>query len=279
MTAPFPLIAQISDLHIKRPGEKAYGVVDTEAALTRCVAHLNQLQPRPDLVVISGDLVDGGTDEEYAHFAALIAPLEIPFLAIPGNHDSRAPMRRALGRQPYAQDHGAMNIAAQIRDLDLFLVDSSVPGKPHGHLDEETLAWLERNLADGAQRPAIIFLHHPPFVAGIRHMDVQNLRNADALAAIVARHPRVQLVAAGHVHRDVSTLFAGVRATICPAPNHAVTLDLIEALPPSFTVEPPAFHLHALLPSATGPQLVTHFVPIGDFVGPHPFFDAEGQLL
>lgn len=45
-------------LHIKAPGELAYGKVDTAAALTRCVAALNALTPRPDLVVISGDLVD-----------------------------------------------------------------------------------------------------------------------------------------------------------------------------------------------------------------------------
>ncbi len=51
-------IAQISDLHIKEPGVLAYGRVDTAAALERCIVALNQWQPRPDMVVISGDLVD-----------------------------------------------------------------------------------------------------------------------------------------------------------------------------------------------------------------------------
>ena len=49
MSAP-TLIAQISDLHIKRPGALAYGQVDTAAALTRCVAALNRFRPRPELV-------------------------------------------------------------------------------------------------------------------------------------------------------------------------------------------------------------------------------------
>ena len=55
------LIAQISDLHIKAPGQLAYGKVDTAAALQRCIETLNAFEPRPDLVVISGDLVDTPT--------------------------------------------------------------------------------------------------------------------------------------------------------------------------------------------------------------------------
>ncbi len=61
------LIAQISDLHIKSPGDLAYGKVDTAKALERCIAALNALNPKPDLVVISGDLVDTPTAGEYDH--------------------------------------------------------------------------------------------------------------------------------------------------------------------------------------------------------------------
>src|SRR5262249_16514572 len=85
------LIAQISDLHVKRPGENAYAVSDTAAALKKCVAELNRLRPRPAIVVITGDLVDTRRDEEYAHLTTLLAPLELPFCAVPGNHDARAP--------------------------------------------------------------------------------------------------------------------------------------------------------------------------------------------
>lgn len=275
MSAPV-LIAQISDLHIKRPGEKAYGRVDTAAALERCIAHLVAFAPRPDFVVISGDLVDGGTDEEYAHLRALLAPLDLPYAAVPGNHDAREPMRRAFPSFAYAQPQGALNQRHTVRGLDLLLLDSSVPGAPHGLLDASTLTWLDAALA-AEERPAILFLHHPPFRAGIWHMDRQNLRNADALAAIVRRHPRVRHIAAGHVHRATLTQFVGVPATICPAPNHAVALDLGERIEPSFMVEPPAFHLHAWFPQESA--LVTHLVPIGRFDGPHPFFDAAGKLL
>ena len=279
MSAPPTLIAQISDLHIKPPGELAYRKVDTAAALARCVTELNRLAPRPDLVVISGDLVDTPRREEYDHLTTLLAPLAIPFAAVPGNHDDRALMRAALPGHRHASAYGPLNSLRQVGDLDIVLIDSTLPGASHGALDAATLAWLEATLAASAARTALLFLHHPPFVTGIAHMDVQNLRNAADLAAILQRHPRARLVAAGHVHRATLTTFAGIAATICPAPNHAVALDLDARLPPSLKVEPPAFHLHAWFPGEGYGSVVTHHVPIGDFDGPHPFRGADGRFL
>jgi 3',5'-cyclic-AMP phosphodiesterase len=273
------LVAQISDLHIKPPGTLAYGRVDTAAALERCVAALNEFKPQPDLVVISGDLADTPTAEEYGHLKHLLAPLKLPFVGIPGNHDSREMMRAAFPRAAYAASSGPLNQRVEIGGLDVVLLDSSVPGNPHGELDARTLQWLEATLASSSNRPALLFLHHPPFKTGIWHMDRQNLLNAGELASVVRRHPRVQLIAAGHVHRATLTMFAGIPSTICPAPNHAVDLDLAELGEPSFKVEPPAFHLHAWFPGEGFGSVVTHQVPIGDFDGPHPFFGPDGKLL
>ena len=272
-------IAQISDLHIKPPGALAYGRVDTAKALERCVAALNEFRPMPDFVVISGDLVDTPTSEEYEHLKRLLAPLKLPFAGVPGNHDSRDLMRAAFPHTAYAFSSGPLNHKVEVDGLDLLLLDSSVAGKPHGELDAATLQWLDATLAAHANRPALLFLHHPPFIAGIWHMDRQNLLNAGELAPVIERHPRVRLIATGHVHRAALTMFAGVPATICPAPNHAVDLDLEHLREPSFKVEPPAFHLHCWLPGEGFGSVVTHQVPVGRFDGPHPFFGPDGKLL
>jgi 3',5'-cyclic-AMP phosphodiesterase len=272
-------IAQISDLHIKPPGTLAYGRVDTGKALARCVAALNEFDPAPDFVVISGDLADTPSAEEYQYLKRLLAPLELPFAGIPGNHDSRELMRAALPSASYAFPAGALNQKIEVGGLDLLLLDSSVNGKPHGQLDGPTLEWLDAMLAAAPGRPALLFLHHPPFKAGIWHMDRQNLANANDLAPVIRRHPRLQLIATGHIHRAVLTMFAGVPTTICPAPNHAVDLDLAKLREPSFKVEPPAFHLHTWFPGEGFGTVVTHQVPIGTFDGPHPFFGADGKLL
>ncbi len=272
-------IAQISDLHIKPPGTLAYGRVDTAKALERCVAALNAFKPAPDFVVISGDLVDTPAAEEYEYLKRLLASLKIPFAGIPGNHDGRELMRAAFPNAAYAFPSGALNQKIAVGELDLLLLDSSVPGKPHGELEAPTLQWLEAMLASSTDRPALLFLHHPPFIAGIWHMDRQNLHNAAELAPIIRRHPRIKIVATGHVHRATLTMFAGVPCTICPAPNHAVDLDLAKLRKPSFRIEPAALHLHTWFEGEGFGQLVTHQVPIGEFDGPHPFFGADGKLL
>lgn len=273
------VIAQITDLHIKPPGELVCGRVDTAAALARCVDALNRLSPRPDCVVISGDLVDRPSAQAYDHLTRLLALLRIPFAVAPGNHDDRAMLLTALPSGGYALASGVLNSVRAVGGIDLLLIDSTVPGCDYGALDADTLDWLDATLGNSPARPALIFLHHPPFTTGIGHMDVQNLRNAGELAAIVRQHPRVRLISAGHVHRAVATTFAGMAATICPAPNHAVALDLDERLPPSFKTEPPAFFLHVWFPGDGFGSIATHLVPIGDFAGPYPFFAADGQYL
>jgi len=265
------LIAQISDLHITPPGVLAYGRVDTAAALIQAIETLNRHSPRPDLVVVSGDIADSALPEEYAHAKKLLAALEIPFVAIPGNHDRRLPMRQALPDPAYGEANGALNSVRHIGELDVLLVDSTVPGSSHGELEAATLAWLDAVLSASTTRPALLFLHHPPFNTGIVYSDAIRLRNADALSELLKRHPRVQLVAAGHVHRAAQTIFAGVSATICPAGEQAVTLAFEPRWPEVFKIEPPAFHLHAWLPGEGFGSVVTHVVPIGEFPGPYSY--------
>ena len=118
-------IAQISDLHIKPPGSLAYGRVDTAKALERCVAALNEFTPAPDFVVISGDLADTPTAEEYQYLKRLLAPLKLPFAGIPGNHNSRELMRAAFPAA-YAFASGPLNQRIEAGALDLLLLDSSV---------------------------------------------------------------------------------------------------------------------------------------------------------
>ena len=67
------LIAQITDLHIRPSGKKAYGLVDTEAMLRAAVASILVQPMRPDAVIASGDLTDCGLVEEYEAFARLPA--------------------------------------------------------------------------------------------------------------------------------------------------------------------------------------------------------------
>lgn len=90
------LLAHITDLHIKAGGKLSYRMVDTAGALRRCIASLLAAPQQPDAVVITGDLVDFGTEEEYRFLHAHPATPPMPVRLLPGNHDHRASLRRGL---------------------------------------------------------------------------------------------------------------------------------------------------------------------------------------
>ncbi len=269
------LIAQITDLHIKLPGRLAYRKVDTAAMLRRCVDTLCALDPQPDLVLITGDLVDLGRPAEYAWLRELLAPLTQPLVVVPGNHDDRDAMRAAFADGGYLPENGFLQFSIDEPPLRLVGLDTVVPGEGRGELCAERLAWLAATLAAAPAHPTLVLMHHPPFLTGIGHMDDIGLTGREAFEAIIARHPQVQAVLCGHLHRDIQTLVGGRRALTCPSPAHQVALKLSPTAPSCFRMEPPGFMLHHWLDG----RLVSHLVPIGDYAGPYPFFDANGQLI
>ncbi|NUY01653.1 phosphodiesterase [Paraburkholderia youngii] len=272
------LLAQISDLHIKQPGALAYRRVDTAPYLARCIDALNALTPRPDAVLMTGDLVDQGDPEQYAHLKALLAPLEIPYFLMVGNHDERNALRAAFPEREELQSGGEfVQYAADVGPLRVIALDSLVPGSSAGMLCDTRLAWLAQQLDAARGTPVVVALHHPPFACGIGHMDEIRLDPAasDKLAALIARYPNVERVLCGHVHRSMFVRFGGTIASAIPAPAHQVALDFREEGPSAFVMEPPAYALHYYAP-ATG--IVTHHAYVDPADGPYPFYDA-GALI
>jgi len=178
------LIAQITDLHI-RPGELlAYGRVDTAGCLQRAVAALLALDPLPDVVLATGDLVDGGEAEEYARLRQLLAPIERPLFVVPGNHDARRPLFEAFGKAGFLPADGRfLHYAVEDWPVRLIGLDTIIPGEPGGRLCAERLGWLDDRLAEQPERPTLLFMHHPPIRTGIGHMDTMGLADADRFAA------------------------------------------------------------------------------------------------
>jgi 3',5'-cyclic AMP phosphodiesterase CpdA len=263
------LIAQLSDPHIKSPGQLLYDRIDTATYLEQAVAHVLKLDPLPDVVIMTGDLVDGGKPEEYALLRRLIAPLPMPVYVIPGNHDARDPLRAAFADRGYFPASGFLQYTVDDLPVRLIALDTLVEGKGHGALCEERLAWLEARLGEQAGKPTMLFMHHPPFECGIDAFDHARLQEGDdRLAELVRRHGNIERAVCGHVHRPIQVRWAGTMASIAPSTAHQATLDLHDGAPLSMMMEPPAIALHQWRPS-TG--VVTHVSYIGAFDGPKPF--------
>jgi 3',5'-cyclic AMP phosphodiesterase CpdA len=262
------IIAQISDLHIQRKGELAFGKVDTAACLKRCVDAILRFEPQPDVLFASGDLADFGTAEEYRYLRELLAPLPIPVYLMPGNHDDRENLRLEFHDHAYFNYGGAfLDYTVEVYPLRLIALDTVVPHQGGGLLRPEQLQWLDERLGEQRRKPTMLLLHHPPFATGIPFMDAIALANAEKLGRIVEKYRNIEAVVCGHVHRSISRRWHGTIAMTCPSPAHQITLDLREDSPESFILEPPGFLLHYW----DGATLVSHTVPVGDFAGPYPF--------
>jgi Icc protein len=272
---PF-IVAQVSDLHVKAAGKLTYRVVDAAAMLRECVTQLLSLPQRPDVVVFTGDLTDFGRAEEYAVLRELIAPLPMPVYLIAGNHDKRESLRKAFPEHRYLGDSGFVQYAIESHPLRIIGLDTVVPGEPGGLLCDERLGWLDAQLAAQPDRPTLVLMHHPPFHTFIGHMDVQGLEGIDAFAAVIRRHPQVERILCGHLHRAIEARFAGTIACTAPSPAHQVALDLADNAVPQFRMEPPAYKLHAWTPQA---GVISHTGYVGTFEGPYPFYDKDGRLI
>ncbi|WP_110651310.1 phosphodiesterase [Salinicola peritrichatus] len=268
------LIAQISDPHVREPGQRVLGAIKTSRYLSSAVEVLNRLNPCPDLVLISGDATDKGTPSEYAALAALLEPLEPPWFLIPGNHDDRRAMYEAFPDRAPLNADGFIQYVIEDFPVRLIGLDTLIPGESRGELCEERLAWLDSRLDERPGRPTLIFMHHPPFATGIAHMDAIGLTSAAALEAIIRDHPNVERIICGHVHRTIFRRFAGTIASCCPSVAHQVALDLRDDAPSAFVMEPPGYHLHLWREG----ELITHQAMLGDYSGPYPFHEG-GDLI
>lgn len=271
------LIAQITDTHISTAGSRNDRHFRTPEHLERAVAHLNALTPRPDVVLATGDLVESGQPEEYERLRELLEPLAMPVYLIPGNHDERESLVRAFDRHRYLpRDGGFIQYVVEDWPVRLVALDTLIPGESGGRLCPERLAWLDARLAEAPDRSTVVLMHHPPFVTGMRKMDEMGLDATDALAAVIRRHPQVERLVCGHLHRSIVRRFAGTVACTGPATAHQIALDLGEAPRLAAVMEPPACLLHLWLGDAEG--LVSHVSVIGDHHPPFTVFDGRQWL-
>lgn len=221
-------ILQITDPHIMPDGQLFQGRVDTAAALRAMLGGIDGLLPRiapVRRIVVTGDLTETGCAAACARFRDIMAQCPLPWRAIPGNHDRRAPMRAALTDAVWMPTAGPINWREDLNGLTLLGLDTLVEGAAHGAVTEDALGWLQAALRDLVGRPVMLFLHHPPIATGITAMDDIGLRDPGPLAQVLAAYPGPLQIGCGHIHRMIVGNFAGRQVIIAPASSHAVSLD------------------------------------------------------
>lgn len=240
-SAPLDVI-HITDLHLHRQPDSlldwqvAGSVVATDWTLTQVLDEIAADGQAVDLVLATGDLAQEPAAATYARMTRRLASIGCPVRCLPGNHDDAHLLRAVVGE---AAD--AAVSCARVVDRGRWrfvLLDSSVPGQAHGRLPPQELALLERALRGRPQAHVLIALHHPPLPVGSPWLDQIGLRDAQALHAILDRHPQVRAVLFGHAHQAADRRRGGVRYLGSPSTciQFAAGRErlAIDALPPAY---------------------------------------------
>ncbi|MET7241978.1 phosphodiesterase [Methylobacterium sp. EM32] len=264
------LIAHFSDPHLRDRGKLYHGLVNSNSMFESAIRYLNNLDPQPDIVLVSGDIVDHGTEAEYENAAVILDKIRQPLLIIPGNHDDREIFRVRLPHHAIPAASGPFHFAVgDLGAVRILGLDVTVPGAHHGEMDDAACDWLETSLAEEPERPTIVMMHQPPVLSGISYIDTYRCLHGERLEQIILRYPAVERILCGHIHRFMQRRFGGTLLMTAPSTTTAIALRLGANAEPGSFIEPPAMLLHQWQP---GSGLLTHLVPIGSFPGPLPFF-------
>ncbi|WP_141586048.1 metallophosphoesterase [Actinomadura sp. WMMA1423] len=198
------VFAQLSDTHLDGGDHRA-------ERTARVMDHLNGVPL--DAVLVTGDVADHGEPAEYEQARKALASRH-PVLTCPGNHDVRGPFREVLLDEP--PSGGPVNRVHEIAGATFLMCDSTVPGADHGRLDDETIGWLDRSLAEAPDAPAFVCFHHPPATLQVPYVDGIRQFGERRLSEVVLRHPQVVAVLCGHAHTAAATTFAGRPLLVAP---------------------------------------------------------------
>jgi 3',5'-cyclic AMP phosphodiesterase CpdA len=241
------------------------------ANLAEAIGRVLATEPRPDCIVITGDLADTGHPEEYAALRTILRRCPIPVHLMAGNHDDPGALIAKFGDTPFLGHGVSPSYVVEYPEATVIVADSCVHGSPAGFLGPAQLAWIDQTLGARPELPAFVCLHHPPLPVGIPFLDGMILTDAADFADVIRRHPHVARVLAGHAHRDVSALFAGALLTVAPSTYLQSALRLRDAEPPGYLAEPTSFLLHLV----DGADCVTHSVAISHARAVRAFLPGE----
>jgi 3',5'-cyclic-AMP phosphodiesterase len=190
-------LALLSDTHV--PADRVSGHRGMNPWENTRLAAAQVAAARPDGVVLCGDVARlEGRVEDYRELATLFEPVAAvaPVYVALGNHDDRAHLQEVMkppaapapvdGRLVTVIEHEAVRVLV----LDSLLYVNEVAGL----LGKAQRAWLASYLPTIADRPAVLFVHHPP------SDEDGDLLDGDRLLAILRANRHVKAVFHGHAH-------------------------------------------------------------------------------
>ena len=256
-------VVQLSDVHLVESPEGRVMGVDTDETFHRVLAAVAAEVPEPDLVVVTGDLAHDEVRPTYERLSALLREyghLERCRL-VPGNHDTPALLREVFTARFGGAAAGSACFAERLGDWAILGLDSHFPGEIGGKVGAAQLGWLRERLAEAAESPSLLFLHHPPGPIGTPWLDGMAVLDPAPLVEIVASASQLRAVVCGHVHQDTTVSVGGVPLITTPSTCFQFRPGSVR---PAFDDVAPAFRVIEL----EGDVFTTRVVRVGEPASP-----------
>jgi 3',5'-cyclic-AMP phosphodiesterase len=208
------IIAQISDTHLTLDTPDANQRM-RDFALT--VADINALDPAPDVIVHTGDIVHNGRQDEYAQAVGTLAKARAPVYVLGGNRDDRVNLRAAFSASGYlAPDSHFVDYAIDDYPVRLIALDTLSSGSNKGDFCHERVRRLIELIDAETVKPIAVFTHHPPFEVSVGP-DPFHFESTDTVSRLreaLQHSGRVVAVFSGHVHRAAAGYIGSIPATV-----------------------------------------------------------------
>lgn len=252
------LIAQVTDIHLgfepDSPGEF------NRQRLDRVLEELAGMDPRPDLLLATGDLIDRGDRESYERLREAFSDMPFPVHYALGNHDERATFAQVFPEATF--DGGFLQYVIDAGPLRLLVLDTLEEGRHGGAFCETRAEWLKARLDEAPEARTLIVQHHPPIEVGIAWMNTDPAEPwVERLTRCLRGRENVIGIVCGHIHRAITAAWEGTIVATCPSTAPQVALDLRPIDPDTpdrrslIIADPPGYALHWF----NGRELVTHW--------------------
>jgi Icc protein len=204
-------IVQLSDLHISAENDFPNGV-DVRSNFLRALEAIPEYEP--DFLVISGDLTyRQGNNDIYQWIQRQLRSLGVRVYVIAGNHDDSVLLAETFHPEKKTSSSGKLYyFSKKMEELLLFLDTAD------GTLGKTQFRWVEETLEQFHPNRLIVFMHHPPVLADVPHMDDQYaFRDIPEFSRLAEQFGRPMFIFTGHYHIRKSIHEANRHVFIAPS--------------------------------------------------------------
>ena len=203
-------VIQITDSHLGLSDGDTLLSMNPDDSLLHVLSLVKQQQPKIDLLLATGDIVNQHGVSVYKRFVDLVFKhLPVPMAWLPGNHDNIEMMEAVIKE--------STNQVIVNGNWAIILLDSHVVGEIHGNFSDLALSYLSDALERHQDKYILISFHHQPVPVGSKWMDRYIIQNAHAFWLAIDAYKNIKGILWGHVHQEFDEHYNGIQLLSTPS--------------------------------------------------------------